>query len=120
MIKQSSRSLPLSDSLIALSVWPAWPAEAELHPVEGGPRIQTPRDKFRAVVDANTLWHATLGSHVLQDPHDTVSGQPLTDLDGQALTAMDIDSRQQPKPLPAYRLIRHEVHAPALNVLTDR
>jgi hypothetical protein len=34
---------------------------------------------------------STLGGHLFQDPHDVVSGQPLADLDGQALTTMVID-----------------------------
>jgi hypothetical protein len=66
-------------------------AEVELHAVEVGPEIQTPRDELWPVIDSNTLRLSTLGRHLLQDPYDVVTGQPLAHLDGQALTAMVID-----------------------------
>ena len=53
-------------------------------------------------------------------PHDVVSGQPLARLEGQALTTLAIDSRQQPESLSADELIRHEAHAPYLVGVLDQ
>jgi hypothetical protein len=79
----------------------SWPAEVELYAVELRSWIQAPRDELWSVVDSNRLWLAALPSHPLQDAHDIVSSQSLTNLDGQALTAMLIHERQQPESLPA-------------------
>ena len=57
------------------------PAEVELHTVEVGPKIQAPRDELGPVIDSNTLRLFTLGTHLLQDPYDVVTGQPLAHLD---------------------------------------
>ena len=69
--------LPQLDERIIRGI--SWPAEVELHAVQGGQQIQAPRDEVWSVVDPNRLWLAMLSSHSLRDPYNIVSSQSRLD-----------------------------------------
>jgi len=112
--KYSLRSLPLNDSIIALPVGFSGPLKSGFTRLKEAHRSKLLETSSRPVGDSNTLWLATLGSHMLEEPHNIVTGQPLADLDGPGSHGYGYRLTSAAELLPANQLIRHEVHTPAL------
>lgn len=70
------------------------PAEVELHFIEVGPPVERFRDELRTVVEADRFWRGASLDNLFQGFHHVVAGQPLTNPNGQTLTAKVINYRQ--------------------------
>jgi hypothetical protein len=80
--KHSSRSLPLNDPIIALPAGFPGLLKSSFTQLKEAHGSKLPEMNSGPFGDSNTLRLATLGSHMLQEPHNIVTGQLLADLDG--------------------------------------